>query len=77
MDVLAWLRDLGLRQYEAAFRDNAIDGAVLLSLTSDDLKEMGVGPVAIAVAYSTPSRSCGAKRVRSQGQRPSTGANCA
>ena len=29
MDVGVWLRSLGLGQYEAAFRDNEIDGEVL------------------------------------------------
>src|SRR5271166_2644746 len=42
MDVGAWLRNLGLGQYEAVFRDNAIDSDVLPSLTADDLKELGV-----------------------------------
>ena len=42
MDVFAWLRGLGLGQYEAAFRDNAIDDQILPSLTADDLKEIGV-----------------------------------
>jgi hypothetical protein len=42
MDVAAWLKNLGLDQYEAAFRDNAIDGDVLPGLTSDDLKDIGV-----------------------------------
>jgi class 3 adenylate cyclase len=42
MDVAAWLKNLGLGQYEAAFRDNAIDGDVLRSLTADDLKDIGV-----------------------------------
>lgn len=42
MDVVAWLRSLGLPQYEAAFRDNAVDGNVLPSLTAEDLKEIGV-----------------------------------
>ena len=41
-EVAAWLRGLGLEQYEAAFRENAIDGALLRRLTSDDLKELGV-----------------------------------
>src|SRR5262249_54464288 len=36
---------LGLGQYEAAFRDNEIDDKVLLSLTADDLKELGVALV--------------------------------
>ena len=42
MDVGDWLRSLDLGQYEAAFRDNAIDSAVLPKLTADDLKEIGV-----------------------------------
>ena len=42
MDVLGWLRNLGLEQYEAAFCDNHIDAALLSSLTNEDLKEIGV-----------------------------------
>ena len=42
MDVAAWLKNLGLGQYEAAFRDNAIDGDLLASLTTEDLKDLGV-----------------------------------
>jgi class 3 adenylate cyclase/tetratricopeptide (TPR) repeat protein len=42
MEISAWLRSLGLEQYEAAFRDNEIDSGVLPKLTSDDLKEIGV-----------------------------------
>ena len=42
MDVGVWLGNLGLGQYEAAFRENAIDGDVLLRLTVDDLKDLGV-----------------------------------
>jgi SAM domain (Sterile alpha motif) len=34
MDVAGWLRNLGLEQYEAAFRDNAINEKVLPSLTA-------------------------------------------
>jgi hypothetical protein len=45
MDVLVWLRSLGLERYEAAFRDNEINERVLPSLTLEDLKEIGVGPV--------------------------------
>src|SRR5450631_1679729 len=45
MDVGSWLRRLGLHQYEAAFRDNGVDDAVLPKLTADDLKEMGVAGV--------------------------------
>jgi class 3 adenylate cyclase/predicted ATPase len=43
MDVGAWLRGLGLERYEAAFRENEIDETVLLSLTAEDLKDLGVG----------------------------------
>jgi len=42
VDIAAWLHGLGMQQYEAAFRDNAIDAAVLPELTTDDLKDLGV-----------------------------------
>jgi hypothetical protein len=45
MDVGGWLRSLGLEQYEAAFRENAINEAVLPKLTADDLKDIGVAAV--------------------------------
>src|SRR5664279_5381371 len=45
MDVVVWLRSLGLERYEAAFRENEINERVLPSLTLEDLKEIGVGPV--------------------------------
>jgi hypothetical protein len=45
MDIADWLRSLRLEQYEAVFRDNAIDGAVLPRLTPDDLKDIGVTQV--------------------------------
>jgi class 3 adenylate cyclase len=45
MDVGAWLRNLGLGQYEAAFRDNSVDARVLPRLTGDDLKELGITSV--------------------------------
>src|SRR5947209_6841316 len=45
MDVGSWLRGLGLERYEAAFRENEIDGTVLPSLTADDLKDLGIGIV--------------------------------
>ena len=44
-DVGVWLSALGLEQYEAAFRENAIDGAVLPTLTADDLRELGVAAI--------------------------------
>src|ERR1700758_3525868 len=43
MDVGGWLRRLGLEQYEAAFRENKVDDAVLPRLTAEDLKDLGVG----------------------------------
>ena len=42
MDVGDFLRELGLEQYEAAFRDNRIDIRVLPKLTAEDLKDLGV-----------------------------------
>jgi len=45
MDVVVWLRSLGLGPYETAFRENEISEKVLPRLTAEDLKEIGVGPV--------------------------------
>jgi class 3 adenylate cyclase/tetratricopeptide (TPR) repeat protein len=45
MDVAEWLSSLGLEQYEPAFRANEIDARVLLHLTAEDLKELGVALV--------------------------------
>src|SRR6516164_8155567 len=45
MNIPAWLRGLGLGQYEEAFRDNAIGPDVLPRLTAEDLKELGVSLV--------------------------------
>ena len=45
MEIGSWLRTLGLEQYEAAFRDNDVDAALLPSLTADDLRDLGVGSV--------------------------------
>src|SRR3984885_4203715 len=42
MDVGDWLRSLGLGQYEATFRDNAIDMDILTELTENDLGQFGV-----------------------------------
>ena len=41
MDVVVWLRSLGLGKYEAAFRENEIDETVLPSLTEEHLKQLG------------------------------------
>ena len=45
MDIVVWLRSLGLGKYEAAFRENEIDETVLPSLTHETLKELGVSAV--------------------------------
>jgi predicted ATPase/class 3 adenylate cyclase len=42
VDIGAWLRGLGLGQYEGAFRDNDVDAGLLPTLTADDLRELGV-----------------------------------
>jgi SAM domain (Sterile alpha motif) len=43
MDLGGWLRNLGLEQYEATFRENAINE--LPNLTAEDLGDMGVSVV--------------------------------
>ena len=45
MDVGAWLRGLGLGQYEPTFRDNDVDAEVLPELTADDLIGLGITSV--------------------------------
>jgi hypothetical protein len=42
MDIVVWLRSLGLGKYEAVFRENEIDETVLPSLTEEHLKQLGV-----------------------------------
>src|SRR5580692_5814269 len=45
MDIVVWLRSLGLGKYEAAFRENDIDETILPNLTAEDLKDLGVSIV--------------------------------
>src|SRR5439155_13756176 len=45
MDIAAWLRSLGLEQYEPAFRDNRVDAEILPRLTGEDLKDIGITAV--------------------------------
>src|SRR5215472_16984864 len=45
MEIAAWLRGLDLGQYEAAFRVNDVDTAVLPELTTEDLISIGVTSV--------------------------------
>ena len=42
MDIAAWLRELGLERYQAAFRDNEIDAEVLPELTDSHLTALGL-----------------------------------
>ena len=42
IDVASWLQQLGLAQYEPAFRDNEVDGDILPDLTAEDLIGLGV-----------------------------------
>ena len=62
MDLGVWLRSLGLEQYEAAFRRNAIDDLVLPSLTAEDLKELGVDAVGHRRKLLKPSPPCALTR---------------
>jgi class 3 adenylate cyclase len=69
MDVVVWLRSLGLGQYETAFRENEITEKVLPSLTAEDLKEIGVGPVG---HRRTLLEAIAALRADASGKAPST-----
>jgi class 3 adenylate cyclase/predicted ATPase len=42
MDVGTWLRELGLEQYEATFRESKIEADVLSELTEQHLKDLGI-----------------------------------
>jgi class 3 adenylate cyclase len=42
MDVGAWLRGLGLGQYEGTFRENEVEADVLSELTEADLEKLGL-----------------------------------
>lgn len=42
MDISAWLKALGLNQYEKAFAENAIDGEVLFEPSEADLEKLGI-----------------------------------
>ena len=45
MNLAGWLQSLGLECYAAAFRENEIDETVLPTLTTEDLKDLGVTTV--------------------------------
>ena len=78
MDVVVWLRSLGLGKYEAAFRENEIDETVLPGLTAEDLKELGVAALghrrklldAIAALRADASGKAPSADVRDRPKRP-------
>lgn len=45
MNVADWLQRLGLERYEDAYRANDITGAVLPTLTTEDLRDLGFASV--------------------------------
>ena len=77
MDVGAWLRGLGLGQYEGTFRDSEIEADVLPELTESDLEKLGLplGPrkrVLKAIANLNETTASGAARLPPPGvARPS------
>ena len=58
MDVVVWLRSLGLGKYEAIFLENDIDETVLPNLTAEDLKELGVASLGHRRNRWRCARSC-------------------
>src|SRR5215510_8519232 len=70
MDLGGWLRSLGLEQYEAAFRENAIDDTVLHDLTEDHLREIGI-PLGARIKLLKAIAALG---VRAEPKRPSSDA---
>ena len=70
MDIVVWLRGLGLGKYEAAFRENEIDETVLPSLTHETPKELGVA----AVGHRLKLLDAIALRSDASGQAPSVDA---
>ena len=60
MDLGGWLRSLGLEQYEAAFRENAIDLSVLPDLTDQDLEKLGDAMLDLAVRFFALAEKQGA-----------------
>ena len=64
MDIVVWLRSLGLGKYEAIFRENDIDETVLPSLTHENLKELGVAP--LGTGETTGRHRCSAHRCERQ-----------
>ena len=66
MDIVVWLRSLGLGKYEAAFRENEIDETVLPSLTHETLKELGVTAVGHRLQAARCYRCSAGRRERAK-----------
>ena len=61
MDVGAWLRGLGVGQYETSFRNNEIDADILPELTDQHLKDLGVSlGHRLKILHAIRELSCGA-----------------
>jgi class 3 adenylate cyclase/predicted ATPase len=45
MNIVEWLRALGLERYQATFRENDVTGELLPNLTAEDLKDLGISSV--------------------------------
>src|ERR1700677_2807080 len=79
VDVGSWLRNLGLEQHEAAFRENGVSAEVLRHLTADDLKELGVAAVGnrrqllVAIAEMRERAPSAARPAENQLASPSVG----
>jgi len=52
MDLGDWLRGLGLERYEAAFRKNEINDAILPTVTAEDLKDLAKQPPSLPVHFA-------------------------
>jgi hypothetical protein len=44
-NIESWLRGLGLERYISTFRENDIDGEILLEITERDFEKLGVSPM--------------------------------
>lgn len=77
MDIAAWLNGLGLEGHASAFADNGIDAGLLVDLSNEDLKDLGVARLAdrkrllSAIAGLAPSSE--ADPARPSGQVTSAG----
>jgi class 3 adenylate cyclase len=71
LDIVVWLRSLGLAKYEVIFRENDIDETVLPSLTDEHLKQLGVTSLGHRVKLLD---AIGALRSNASGKPPSVDA---